>query len=142
MIRLVAAVLLAVALLGHPVGVSAAAITVEPIRIAEGASQAAVEGAVIRGERALYAIDARAGQRLTLGITAEEQNAAFQLYAPGAEPEQRDYGLEIVGEALPDAAEGDDATGWSGVLPQTGSYLIVVGPTRGNASFVLRAELR
>jgi hypothetical protein len=49
---------------------------------------------------------------------------------PGARAEHRDYGVEIVGaKALPGAAEGEDAKTWSGVLPATGAYLVVVGPT-------------
>ncbi len=131
---------LLIAWLGGPPCARADGIGVEPIRFARGASEAVVTGAVIRGERLLYSIDLRAGQRLTLGITAAESNAVFQLYAPGARPERRDYGVEVVGKALPGAAEGDDATLWTGILPRTGSYLVVVGPTRGNATFSLTAE--
>ena len=74
-------------------------------------------GAVIRGERSLYSIDARSGQRLSVSISAEEDNAVFQIYAPGARAERRDYGVEIVGPALPGAGKGEDADTWSGVLP-------------------------
>ena len=69
-------------------------------------------------------------------------NAVFQVHAPGARPETRDYGLEIVGQALAGAGEGDDATRWTGTLPQSGSYLVVVGATRGNASYRLTVTIR
>jgi hypothetical protein len=117
-------------------------ISVSPLRLTRGASTKIASGAVIRGERSLYSIDARAGQRLTLSISAVENNAVFQIYVPGARPERRDYGVEIVGKALFGAAEGDDATRWTGILRQTGSYLVVIGPTRGNAAYRLSVTIR
>jgi hypothetical protein len=115
---------------------------VNPIRFARGASSAEVQGAVIRGERALYSIEGRRGQSLTLRITASEMNAVFQIFAPGATPDTRDSILEVSGSALPGAAEGDDAMQWSGRLPQTVQYLLVVGATRGNASYRLTVGIR
>lgn len=118
-------------------------VPVEIIRFDRGASSKDMTGAVIRGERSLYSIGARSGQRLSVSITAAEDNAVFQIYAPGAQAEHRDYGVEIVGaKALPGAAEGEDAKAWRGVLPATGAYLIVVGPTRGNATYTLKVAIR
>jgi hypothetical protein len=118
-------------------------VPVEVIRFDPGASSKSISGAVIRGERSLYSIGARGGQRLSVSITAAEDNAVFQIYPPGAQAEHRDYGVEIVGaEALPGAAEGEDAKAWSGILPATGAYLIVVGPTRGNATYTLKVAIR
>ena len=113
-----------------------------PIRFARGASSAEVRGAVVRGERALYSVRAREGQRMSVRIAAPERNAVFQLYAPGAEPTTADSALEIVGKALPGAGEGDDATRWTGVLPRTGAYILVVGPTHGNAPYRLTVSIR
>jgi hypothetical protein len=115
---------------------------VEPIRFARGASSAEVRGAVTRGERALYGLEARAGQRMSVRIAAPESNAAFQIYAPGARPEMREFGLEVAGRALPGVGEGDDAKRWTGMLPQSGAYLLVVGATRGNATYRLTIEVR
>jgi hypothetical protein len=118
-------------------------VPVEVIRFDPGASSKDISGAVIRGERSLYLIGARGGQRLSASITAAEDNAVFQIYPPGAQAERRDYGVEIVGaKALPGAAEGEDAKAWSGILPATGAYLIVVGPTRGNATYTLKVAIR
>src|SRR4051794_32282712 len=64
------------------------------IHFARGASNAEVRGAVVRGERALYTFEARAGQRLTLHIVALENNAVFQVYAPSTRPETRDYSMK------------------------------------------------
>ena len=116
---------------------------VEPIRFARGASSAEVRGAVVRGERALYSVEARGGQRMSLRIAALENNAVFQVYAPGAVPRTGDDAvLEVAGEALPGAGEGDDGTRWTGVLPRSGAYLVVVGATRGNATYRLAVTIR
>jgi hypothetical protein len=113
-------------------------VPIEIIRFEQGAFGKDLSGAVIRGERSLYSLDARSGQRLSVSISAVEDNAVFQIYAPGARAERRDDGVEILeGAALPAAGEGDDAKKWSGALPYTGAYLIVVGPTRGNATYTL-----
>jgi hypothetical protein len=115
---------------------------IEQIRFARGASGAEVTGSVIRGERALYMFNARAGQTATLQLSALEDNAAFQIYAPGAKPEIQDSIMEVLGDALPGAAEGDDAAEWKGTLPGSGGYLIVIGPTRGNAEYKLKITIR
>lgn len=118
-------------------------VPIEIIRFERGASSKDITGAVIRGERSLYSIDARSGQRLSVSISAGEDNAVFQIYAPGAQADRRDYGVEIVGaKALPGAGEGEDAKNWSGILPDTGTYLVVVGPTYGNATYTLRVSIR
>lgn len=122
--------------------VDANKVPIDVIRFDRGASGKDISGAVIRGERSLYSIDARSGQRLNVSISAEEDNAVFQIYAPGARAERRDYGVEIVGaKALPGAGEGEDAKEWSGVLPETGTYLVAVGPARGNATYILKVAI-
>jgi hypothetical protein len=118
-------------------------VPIEIIRFDRGASNKDITGAVIRGERSLYSIDARLGQRLSVSISATEDNAVFQIYAPGAQAERHDYGVEIVGaKALPGAGEGEDAKSWSSILPITGTYLVVVGPTYGNATYKLKVAIR
>lgn len=102
----------------------------QPIRFAPGASSADIDGAVVRGEVARYTLNARQGQTMHLAITALEDNAVFQLYPPGADA-----------AALPGAAEGDDATRWSGRLPRSGDYRIVVGASRGNATYRLSVRI-
>ena len=43
---------------------------------------------------------------------------------------------------LEGAGELDDATEWSGKLPKSGDYEIIVGGIRGNASYVLTVTLK
>lgn len=40
------------------------------------------------------------------------------------------------------AADGDDAVEWSGELPADSEYVIVVGGTRGNVSYMLTISVR
>ncbi|WP_270938167.1 hypothetical protein [Falsiroseomonas oryzae] len=110
----------------------------QEIRFARGAASAVMEGAVPRGERATYSLGARAGQTMTLRIAAPEDNAVFQIYAPGA----RITPDGVAGTALKGAGEGEDARQWQGVLPADGRYLIVVGATRGNATYRLQVAIR
>src|SRR4051812_43761583 len=71
---------------------------IESIRFARGASSAEVQGAVIRGESALYSFQARAGQYASLNISALEDNAVFQIYVPNSKPQMRDSVMEVLGE--------------------------------------------
>jgi len=115
--------------------------TVTPIRFAPGASSGEVTGGVERGGRAIYSFGARAGQTLHLRVTAVEQNAAVQIWLPGATLPAGDPAGDITGTTLPGAGEGQDATTWNGRLPQSGTYLIVVGATRGGATYRLRLSI-
>jgi|SRR5580765_3965640 len=101
----------------------------QKLRFARGASSATVHGAVVRGDRDRYYVGASKGQTMSVKITSEEDNAVFQVYLPGEE------------EALSGAGDGDDAKDWSGELPRDAEYVIVVGGTRGNASYTLKVSI-
>lgn len=92
------------------------------------------EGAVIRGDADEYLFYAQPGRELWVGISAEEDNAVFQLYG------------EVEGSWTPliGADEGDDTTEWQDILPDggTGQFKIIVGPTRGNATYYLQTEFQ
>ncbi|HWQ33707.1 MAG TPA: hypothetical protein VNQ79_12710 [Blastocatellia bacterium] len=100
------------------------------IRFARGADSVMLEGSVMRGERDRYLVKARARQVMTVSLTSAEDNAVFQIYRPGGR------------KTLAGAGEGEDARTWSGKLPMSGDYLIVVGGTRGNASYKLEVKIR
>ena len=99
------------------------------IRFARGRNSAVVSGAVIRGERDRYIVGAKEGQKMTVSIKSLEDNAVFQIYFMGEQ------------ESLEGAGDGDDAMKWSGELPASVDYVIVVGPTRGNASYKLEVKI-
>ena len=91
---------------------------------------------VLRGERDLYSVNASAGQFMTVTLTTPDDNAVFQIYEPGTTlGRDADGVLEFHGTSLHVAGDGNDATRWSGRLPRTGTYLIAVGSTRGNARY-------
>lgn len=125
-IMLLAAVVIGSAI--APSGAGAAEYT-SRVQFAAGSSSATLKGGVVRGDRDIYILGARAGQVMDVSITSLEKNAVFQIVAPG-------------GGELPGAREGDDAMKWSGKLPRAGDYRIVVGGTRGNASYTLRVGIR
>jgi hypothetical protein len=99
------------------------------IKFAKGKSSATVSGAVIRGDRDTYILGARGGQTMTVRITSLENNAVFQIEGPS-------------GEDLERAGETDDATNVRAVLPENGDYRIIVGGTRGNATYKLTVSIR
>jgi hypothetical protein len=106
------------------------------IRFAPRSNSSTVSGSVVRGTRDIYSFSARKGQTARIDVSAVESNAAITVWRPGARPGPTDDDIE--GTTLPGAGEGQDAQRWFGLLPETGRYIIVVGPTRGNATYQLR----
>jgi hypothetical protein len=95
------------------------------IKFQKGQSAATYEGAVIRGDRDTYLLKASRNQTMTVTITSLEDNAVFQI---------KDM---KTGKYLQGAGSGDDATSFMGELPSSGDYKIIVGGTRGNATYTL-----
>lgn len=100
------------------------------VRFAKGKSSATIREAVVRGDRDRYYVGAKAGQTMSVKITSLENNAVFQIYFAGEQ------------ESLPGAGEEDDAMKWSGKLPADNEYVIVVGGTRGNATYTLTISVK
>ena len=79
---------------------------------------------------------------MTITITAPDDNAVFQIYEPGTTlGRDADGVLQFNGKALRAAGDGDDTTRWSGRLPVTGTYLIAIGSTRGNARYSMDVKI-
>ncbi len=127
-IRILLSVLLTFTLLSLAAVTSADGVT-KRIRFAKGKHSASVSNSVVRGDRDTYIAGAGAGQTMTVKITSLENNAVFQIEGPD-------------GEYLDGAGEMDDAMNFSGVLPAKGDYKIVVGGTRGNASYKLTVTIK
>lgn len=88
-------------------------------------------GSVLRGDRRKHTtLFAKTGQTLDVNITSDEDNAVFQIYLPGEKG------------TLPGAGEMDDAKKFIGKVPIDGEYVIVVGPTRGNATYKLSYSIK
>ncbi len=114
------------------------------VRFAPGAFSSELTGGIPRGEVACFTIGAGAGQ--TLSVTQKpgpDNNIVFQIYQPGWKiTRDRDGIYDMAGTALRGAAPGEDTATWSGTLPAKGTYLIVVGTTRGSGGYQLRVEIR
>ena len=109
---------------------------------ATGSTRGTVGGHVLRGHRDLYSLQATAGQIMTITLTAPDDNAVFQVWEPNTSLVQDADGvLEFKGVALRGAGETDDATRWNGRLTRTGTYLIAVGSTRGNARYSMDIKI-
>ena len=109
---------------------------VREIHFSLGSSSAVLSDAVVRGTRHVFSFEARKGQATTIIVTSTENNAAIAIWRPGANVHFGEF-VEIEGQTLLNAGEENDTRKWSGRLPESGVYLIVVGPTRGNATYKL-----
>lgn len=110
-----------------------------PLRFAPGTSGAEVKGGVPRGMPDCLTITARAGQVLEAGITSTERNAVFQIHPPGWRVNRDAYGgVDVSNRTL----TTEDATRARITLPADGTYLIVIGTTRGGADYTLRVSIR
>jgi len=112
------------------------------IQFQKGKTSATVSATVVRGDTDRYTIVAEQDQTMTVALTSKEKNAALTIYAPGYSVTQEDGVSIIAGETLAGAGEGEDAAGWSGILPTSGKYLIDVGGTRGNASYKMTVTIQ
>jgi hypothetical protein len=112
------------------------------IQFPRGSTSAVIEESVIRGEQDFYYLTTKAGQTMEVVISSLEKNAVFSIYKPGYTiATDKDGFTEIKGESLPRAGETDDAMVWKGKLTVSGKYLIVVGGTRGNATYKLKVTI-
>jgi hypothetical protein len=113
-----------------------------PVRFAAGAAAAEITGGIARGEVACFTVAARKGQHMRVSQPGrEDSNIVIQIYAPRWLVARSPNGIRVRGLALPGAAEGQDAKTWSGTLPTSGNYLLVLGTTWGGGEYRLRVEI-
>ncbi|NJR18796.1 MAG: hypothetical protein HC785_25865 [Calothrix sp. CSU_2_0] len=94
------------------------------VKFAPGASSTTIKNSVVRSDRNTYLLGAKSGQQMNLKITSLENNAVFDVISPDGK------------------AVEQEATTWSGKLPANGDYQIIVGGTRGNATYELTVEIK
>jgi hypothetical protein len=94
------------------------------VKFSPGANSTTIKNSVVRGDRNTYLLGAKLGQQMNLKITSLENNAVFDVIAPDGKTIKQ------------------EATTWSGKLPANGDYQIIVGGTRGNASYELTVEIK
>jgi hypothetical protein len=125
----------------------------QPVHFAHGSVSTELTGGIPRGERDCFTIGARQGQHLTVAPSRPEDsragasdsggsNIVLQLYRPPWKIATDADGVSVTGAALPGAAEGRDTREWSGALPLSGDYLLVVGTSWGGGEYRLRVEIR
>jgi len=99
------------------------------VRFVPGASSATIKDSVVSGTRDRYLLGARKGQKMSIRIVSLEDNAVFDVIAP-------------VNQTGQQRTLKQEAFSWTNTLPETGDYQIVVGSTRGNASYRLQVTIR
>jgi len=89
------------------------------IEFAPGTSATSISNSVVRGDRAVYVLRADRGQTISININSsqEQGGALFDVISPN-------------GEIL-----NSSSASFSQVLSISGDYRIIVGGSRGNASF-------
>lgn len=93
------------------------------IIFAHGADSATLKGDIQGMDRDIYPITAKAGQTMSVKVSNRLKLVLFHIQKPG-----KDVAY------LPKAGEEDDATEWKGVLPESGTYRIIVGAMKGEDS--------
>lgn len=118
-------------------------ITPTAIHFRHGTTAAAMTGTVERAEYACYTLGARAGQRLDVQVRSAEQNVVLIAYRPGYVLKQDADGPDVSGPTLAGAGEQDEAMAVHGKLDQTGTYLFLLGSTRGSGgTYTLHATVK
>lgn len=101
-----------------------------PVKFESGKSSATIKNSVLRGTRDIYLLGASRQQVMTITLTSLENNAVFDLLAP---PDNSTANRRVMREGVRELTVR---------LPQSGEYQIVVGPTRGNASYRLVVSVK
>ena len=100
--------------------------SIKPVRISfdKGKTSKTVGNSVVRGTRDTYLVGANKGQQMNLKITSLENNGVYDVISPDGKTLQQ------------------EATNWNGTLPTNGDYQIIVGGTRGNATYELNVGIK
>ena len=102
---------------------SADNIETQRVKFAGGKSGTTLSDSVVRGDRHVYLLSAQGGQTMSLDISSLEDNAVFDVVSPSGYILMR----ESMSESVP--------------LPETGEYKVIVGGTRGNATYDLAVSI-
>ena len=119
---------------------------VRDLRFAAGKTETTVSDAVARddAEHGCYTFVARKGQTFDARLVDDSTpNSAILIFRPGYALQKDDDFQYMDGPVLPGAGRDDAARHVHAVLPATGRYLIMMGPTRGGAAgYTLRIRIR
>jgi hypothetical protein len=93
------------------------------VQFAPGTTGTVLENSVVRGDRDLYLLQAEGGQAMALNIASLEDNAVFDVVSP--------TGFVMAREV----------TETDLFLSERGDYRVIVGGTRGNATYSLNVSI-
>ncbi len=92
-----------------------------------------IKDVLARTETRCYDFFARTGQELGIRLASESGNVLFAVFQPGWDLKKGDDDIQQLGVPLKGAALDDETNHFSGRLPVSGNYLLVVGLLRGGA---------
>lgn len=99
------------------------------VQFKPGQTSTSIKESVLNGTRNTYVLGAKQGQVMSVRISSLENNAVFDVLTPPNSKGQR-------------RTLQQEAFSWAGKLPANGDYQVVVGPTRGNASYRLTLSIQ
>jgi hypothetical protein len=95
------------------------------LQFKRGTSEATVQGKVSIALPDTYLVGARAGQTMTIKLTAPRKSVRFLLMSPSTR-----------------SLVADNARDWSGVLPETGDYTILIDADARNSTYTMTVSIK
>ncbi|MCB1025529.1 MAG: hypothetical protein KDB79_14125, partial [Acidobacteria bacterium] len=99
------------------------------VRFAKGATAGNYKGSIAQDKTYTYIVDAGKGQTMNIELSSSQDNAGMYIKKPG-------------GGFLGDANESEWTNNYSGKLPVSGKYKVVVTTSRGMANFMLSLSIK
>ncbi|ESA34243.1 hypothetical protein N836_17655 [Leptolyngbya sp. Heron Island J] len=103
---------------------SAANLRTRRVEFEPDTNQAVISNSVLRGDRDVYLLKANGGQQMSVSVQSLEDNAVLDVISPS--------GYILAFSALNETL----------ILPHTGDYRVVIGGTRGNATYELTISIQ
>ena len=103
---------------------SAAKLRTRRVEFEPDTSRSVISDSVLRGDRDVYLLKANGGQQMSVNVQSLEENAVLDVISPS--------GYILAFSALNETL----------VLPHTGDYRVVIGGTRGNATYELTISIQ
>lgn len=96
------------------------------IKFSRGANGIVLKGSIIRGDGEILSFEARRGQTVNLSVSSDQNNIVLSLHPYSVQQQPISGG----------------SAQWSGRLPHTGNYEILLKPRNGAADYELYVEIR
>lgn len=92
-----------------------------------GSASRTLAGELPPGGKALYTVQAKAGQTLMVSVMPVSTGLTFQVFRSEATVARAANGQPLVmGGTLPDAGPNDQARAWIGAIPRDGIYYVLL----------------